>query len=90
MYGEIGAVQQAAASKAGGWKALFAARHAALKEAEPWHKPCAFEVQASGGACGAAVGYWEVAMAVWGALLQPLLLCQPAALRAAPWPGGRV
>lgn len=47
VYGEIGAVQQAAASKAGGWKALFAARHAALKEAEPWHKPCAFEVQAS-------------------------------------------
>jgi hypothetical protein len=49
VYGDVGAVQEAAAEKAGGWKKLFAARAAALKEAEPWHKPSTFEIQASGG-----------------------------------------
>lgn len=34
--------------RAGGWKALFASRHATLREADPWHKPSPFEVQASG------------------------------------------
>ena len=47
MYGEAGALQEAAAGCAGGWKPLFAARHAALKEAEPWLKPSSFEVEAS-------------------------------------------
>ena len=47
MYGEAGALQEAAARCAGGWKPLFAARHAALKEAEPWLKPSSFELEAS-------------------------------------------
>jgi hypothetical protein len=48
VYGEPGAVQEAAAAKAGSWKALFAARTLALRETEPWLKPSTFEVQASG------------------------------------------
>ncbi|KAL4858206.1 hypothetical protein ACK3TF_001693 [Chlorella vulgaris] len=47
VYGEPGAVQEAAAAKAGSWKALFAARTLALRETEPWLKPSSFEVQAS-------------------------------------------
>lgn len=47
VYGEPGAVQEAAAAKAGSWKALFAARTLALRETEPWLKPSTFEVQAS-------------------------------------------
>jgi len=34
--------------RAGGWKALFASRHATLREADPWLKPSPYEVQASG------------------------------------------
>ncbi|KAL4436894.1 hypothetical protein ABPG75_004033 [Micractinium tetrahymenae] len=46
-YGEAGPLQEAAALRAGGWKSLFSARHAALKEADPWLKPSAFEVEVS-------------------------------------------
>ncbi|PRW34079.1 glycoside hydrolase isoform A [Chlorella sorokiniana] len=47
VYGPPGRLQEAAAKRAGGWKALFASRHATLHEADPWMKPSPFEVQAS-------------------------------------------
>lgn len=40
--------QEAAAERAGGWKRLFAARRAALREADPWLRPSSFEVEVSG------------------------------------------
>ncbi|KAL4436985.1 hypothetical protein ABPG75_004124 [Micractinium tetrahymenae] len=46
-FGEAGALQEAAAALAGGWKRLFAARHAVQLESYPWIRPSAFEVAAA-------------------------------------------
>ncbi|KAL4432544.1 hypothetical protein ABPG77_000481 [Micractinium sp. CCAP 211/92] len=45
--------KEAAAARAGGWKALYSARRAALKEAEPWLRPSSFEVEVSVAAAAA-------------------------------------
>lgn len=65
VYGDVGAVQEAAAVKAGGFKRLFAARAAALKEAEPWQKPSTFEIQASGEAAWIRLAAAVLQLAEW-------------------------
>jgi hypothetical protein len=46
-YGEINAVTSEAAALAGSWKSLYAARHLAEKEEQPWQKPSCFEIEAA-------------------------------------------
>lgn len=42
-------LQVSAAKIAGGWHRFFGARHVIEKDAAPWQRPTAFEVEAAGG-----------------------------------------